>query len=186
VREQITSALVQSADWDLPPEMLRRQATRELQRSVLELRRNGYSEAEIRAHENELRQNSAVETARALKEHFILERIAEEEKVEDEPGDYDDEIRLIAAQLNESSRRVRARLEKSGQMDVLRNQIIERKVIARIVEHAKFKDVSYEPPRAQVEAVDHSAAGGDKGQSIPEAQQEGLPENDEQSEESQQ
>jgi trigger factor len=176
VREQITSALIQSADWELPPELLRRQASRELQRSVLELRRNGYNEAEIRAHENELRQNSQVETARALKEHFILERIAEEEKIEDQPGDYDDEIRLIASQLNESPRRVRARLEKAGQMDVLRNQIIERRVIELIVEHAKFKDIAYEPPRPQVEAVDHSAAGGDKGQDIPEAQQEAEPE----------
>jgi trigger factor len=172
VRDQITAALVQSADWDLPPDLLRRQARRELERSVLELRRSGYSEAEIRAHENELRQNSQVETARALKEHFILERIAEEEKIEEEPGDYDEEISLIAYQLGESPRRVRARIEKAGQMDVLRNQIIERKVIDRIVEHAKFKDVPYEVPRAMVEAVDHSAAGGDKEGEIPEAQRE--------------
>ena len=30
-------------------------------------------------------------------------------------------------------------------MDALRNQIIERKVIELIEEHAKFKDVKYEP-----------------------------------------
>jgi trigger factor len=174
VREQITSALVESANWDLPPELLRRQAARELQRAILELRRGGFSEAEIRARENELRQNSAAETARALKEHFILERIAEEEKIEDQPDDYDREISLIAFQLGESARRVRARLEKAGQMDVLRNQIIERKVIDKIIEHAQFKDVSYAPPRPQVEALDRSAAGGDKEKEIPEAHEEGA------------
>src|SRR5439155_21697564 len=126
IREQITSALVESANWELPPDLLRRQATREQQRAVLELRRGVFSEAEIRARENELRQNSAAETARALKEHFILERIAEEEKIEDQPDDYDHESALIAFQLGESARRVRARLEKAGQMDVLRKQSIER------------------------------------------------------------
>jgi trigger factor len=178
VREQITAALVESANWELPPDLLRRQATRELQRAVLELRRGGFSEAEIRARENELRQNSAAETARALKEHFILERIAEEEKIEDQPDDYDDEISLIAFQLNESPRRVRARLEKAGQMDVLRNQIIERKVIDRIIQQAQFKDVPYSLPRPQAEALDRSAAGGDKEREIPEAHDEGAAEDE--------
>ena len=41
--------LTVAADWDLPPEMLRRQARRELERSVLELRRSGFSDDEIRA-----------------------------------------------------------------------------------------------------------------------------------------
>jgi trigger factor len=44
-------------------------------------------------------------------------------------------------QQNESPRRVRARLEKRGQMDTLRNQIIESKVINLVAEQAKFEDV---------------------------------------------
>ena len=95
--------LTEAADWELPPDLLQRQSRRELERAVLELRRSGFSDAEIRAHENELRQNSAASTARAFKEHFILERIAEEEKIDAEPDDYDDEIRLIAAQSGESA-----------------------------------------------------------------------------------
>ncbi len=41
--------------------------------------------------------------------------------------------RLIAEQSGESARRVRARLEKQGLMDALRNQIIERKVIELVL-----------------------------------------------------
>ena len=48
----------------------------------MELQRSGFSDEEIQAHENALRQNSTVSTARALKEHFILERIAEEEEID--------------------------------------------------------------------------------------------------------
>jgi trigger factor len=171
-REQVTAALTASADWDLPPALLRRQSERELRRAEIELRRSGFTDDEIRAHENELRQNSRQSTARALKEHFILERIAEEENIVDEPDDYEDEIRLIAKQSDESVRRVRARLEKSGGMDVLRNQIIERKVIQRILEHAQFTDVTGAPETTDAEAVDWAAGGGEPESDIPEAKPE--------------
>src|SRR5690606_32326266 len=151
--EQITSLLTKSADWELPPGLLKRQSMRELERAVMELRRSGFSEAEIRARENKLRQNSAASTAQALKEHFLLERIAEEEKIDVEDGDYDKEIFLIAAQSGESPRRVRAQLEKRGLMDVLRNQIVERKVLELVQSHAKFQDEKHVPEKSDVEAI---------------------------------
>ncbi len=168
-RRQITAALTAAADWQLPPELLRRQSRRELERAVLELRRAGFSDQEIQAYENELRQNSAASTTRALKEHFILERIAEEEKIEASPEDYQSEVALIAAQSGESARRVRARLEKGGMMDSLRNQIIERKVIELVLSHAKFKEVPYKPEGTETEAIDQSAGGQDAESEIPEA-----------------
>lgn len=172
-REQILKALTVAANWDLPPALLKRQSLRELERAVLELRRSGFTDADIRARENELRQHSRVNTARSLKEHFVLERIAEEEKIDAEPSDYDDEIALIAQQSSESTRRVRAQLEKRGLMDTLRNQIIERKVIERIMEHATFKDVPYEVESTDAEAVDQSAGG--EVVDIPEAVEPGEP-----------
>jgi trigger factor len=173
-RRQVTAALTESANWQLPPELLRRQSRRELERAVLELRRNGFTDAEIRAYENELRQNSAASTARALKEHFILERIAEDQEIDASPEDYQAEIALIAAQSGESVRRVRARLDKGGLMDSLRNQIIERKVIELVLSHANFKDVPYKPESMDTEALDQAAGGGEEEESsIPEAKNPG-------------
>ncbi len=163
-RSQISALLTKSADWDLPKGLLQRQSARELERAVMELRRSGFSEAEIRARENMLRQNSTASTATALKEHFILERIAEEEKLDVEEGDYDKEIFLIAAQSGESPRRVRAQLEKRGLMDVLRNQIIERKVLELVQSEAKFKDEPYQPEKSDTEAISIAAGGGTGGE----------------------
>jgi trigger factor len=159
VRQQVSNALTASATWDLPPQLLRRQAQRELERAILELRRSGFDDDSIRRHVNELRQSALASTARALKEHFILEKIAEESTVSDEPGDYDEEIRAIATQSGESPRRVRASLERRGLMDVLRNQIIERKTIDLITAEAKFSDTPFEFPKADTEAVDHAVCG---------------------------
>lgn len=172
-REQITKVLTVSASWELPPEMLKRQSHREMQRALLELQRSGFSEEEVLARENELRQNILSSTSQALKEHFILERIAEEEKIEPQEADYEAEIRLIAAQLNESPRRVRARLEKQGSMDVLHNQVVERKVIDLILANAEFKEVPYKPDDLEAEAIDE-AVGGEDESDIPQAKPEGA------------
>jgi len=172
IRGQITALLIESASWDLPPGLLKRQSARELERAVMELRRAGFSEAEIRARENQLQQNSAGSTAQGLKEHFILERIAEDENVEAEEGDFEKEIFLMAMQSGESPRRVRAQIEKRGLMDVLQNQILERKVLEVVQSQAKFNDEPYQPEKLDVEAI-HLAAGGGEGTSaMPEATDE--------------
>ncbi len=172
IREQITTQLTRTANWDLPPEMLRRQFQRELERSVLELRASGFSEDEIRAHQNEIRQNNLRSTAMALKEHFILERIAEDHKIDAEPPDYEAEIQLIAAQKDENPRRVRARIEKSGQMDALRNQIVERKVIELITSTAKFKEMPIDLKPHDTFAIDRTVSAIEEN-AIPEAQHGG-------------
>lgn len=170
-REQISALLTESATWELPAGLLQRQSRRELERAVMELRSSGFSDEEIRAHANELRQNSRENTARALKEHFILERIAEDQEIDAVEEDYDAEIAKIARQSSENPRRVRARLEKEGRMDVLRNQIVEGKVVSLILSHAQFKEVPYQPETTEAEAIDQ-AAGGEEQPEAPAAEGE--------------
>jgi len=172
IRDQISASLTESATWELPPDLVRRQSKRELERSVMELRSSGFSEDQIIARENGLRQNIMEKTERLLKEHFILEKIAEEESVEEAPEDFEIEIARIAIQQHDSPRRVRARLERTGQMDALRNMIIERKVIELITEHAKFKATEYDTgQKATTSAINFFAAGRGTAE-IPEAKYE--------------
>ena len=168
-RKQVLAQLTVAADWELPPDLLERQSQRELERAVLELRASGFNENEIRARVNELSQNSRAATAQALKEHFILERIVEEEGIEAEPDDYDREIELIAMQRDESPRRVRAQIEKADLMDALRNQIIERKAIDLILSHARFKEVPFKLEAIDAEALDSAVGGQEPESDIPEA-----------------
>ncbi len=172
-RQQITALLTESANWELPPELLRRQSTRELQRAVMELRSSGFSDEQIRAHVNQLEQNSQQSTATALKEHFILERIAEDEEIEATDQDYDLELMMMARQSGESPRSVRARIEKQGLMDALRNQIIESKAIGRIKEEATFVEVPFKPRQAVASAIDFAVGGEDESDEIPDAKHGG-------------
>lgn len=175
LRKSVIALLAGAASFDLPPELVKRQTMRELERKVLELRRTGFDEDNIRRFVNASKQNAQASTESALREHFILEKIAEEEKLDADPADYDEEIRLIAEQSDMPVRRVRAQLEKQGQMDALRNQIVERKVVEMIVEAATVKDEKVEKKAGDEEdefAVYHSVLATKEEDVIPQAKYE--------------
>jgi trigger factor len=177
LREQITKQLTSGADWELPSILVRRQAERELQRRVLEMRRNGFEDDQIRTVVNSMRRNIEEHTREALREHFVLEKIAEDLKIEPSEEQYDEEIKLIAEQSDATTRQIRAKLDRSGQMDALRNQILERIVIDRIVDAAQVKTVQgesilkKEPKEFAVEFMVAPVS-----QSLPEAKYDDRPE----------
>lgn len=182
VRQRVIDLLADSVSFELPAELVRRQTNRELQRRVLEMRRNGFDETTIRGIVNALQQNAKASTETALREHFVLEQIAEEQSIDAEPQEFESEIMLIAQQSGQSLRATRARLEKTGQMDALRNQIVERKVVELIVENAKVteEEIAADGDELNKESfpVSHSILGKAADSAIPEAKYEdnSLPE----------
>lgn len=141
LRKQIVGTLTEGADWEMPEGLVNSQTNRELQRMVLELQRNGFNRDQIGQYVNTARNNARQSTISALREHFVLEKIAEELKLEPSEAEYDAEIELLAEQSDMSVRRMRARLEKTGQMDAVRNQIIERMIIEKITAAGKISDI---------------------------------------------
>jgi trigger factor len=149
-REQVLEKITESATWDLPEELVRKQVENALYREILEMQQAGFTTAEIRARENEIRQRSISETRKALKQHFVLDKIATEEKIEVTPIDIEAEIQMMAVQRGENPRRMRARLKKSGLMENLEAQIRERKAVDFILKSAQFEDVPMEVPNTDL------------------------------------
>src|SRR5207249_3886041 len=111
-RDQVLGEISASQSWDLPQELLQRQAKKALARRVMEMREAGLSEEEIQSRQRMLTQDTLRSTAQTLKEHFVLQKIAETEKIDVNDDDLDVEIDRIADQTNQSPRRVRAQMEK--------------------------------------------------------------------------
>ena len=159
-REQLLSKITAAADWDLPEKLVRRQTENALRRELLEMRQAGFTDAEVRGRENELKQNAVSATRQALKEHFILDRVAEENDIEPTPSEIDREITLMAVQQGEPVRRVRSRLAKSGMIENLAAQLRERKAVDHLLGQAEYVEVPAKPRDAdRVEAVDQSVCG---------------------------
>ena len=140
-RRQVLGKITASATWELPESLVNKQTENALRREMLEMQQAGFTTQQIMARENELRQQSVTSTRQALKEHFVLDRIATQEKIEVTPIDIDSEINMMAVQRGESPRRVRARLQKSGVIENLEAQIRERKAVDFILRSSQFEDV---------------------------------------------
>jgi trigger factor len=141
-RRQVLEKITESATWELPESLVSKQTENALRREILEMQQAGFTTQQILARENELRQKSVSSTRQALKEHFVLDRIATQEKIEVTPIDIESEINMMAVQRGESPRRVRARLQKSGVIENLEAQIRERKAVDFILRSAQFEDVA--------------------------------------------
>ncbi len=155
-REQVIAQIAAASTWDLPPDLLQRQARKALARKIMDMRSSGIPEQEIVARQRLLHQDTLRSTALALKEHFVMQKIAEVEKLDVDDDDLNDEIERIAVQNEEPPRRVRARLEKEDLLDALAAEILERKALDLVLENADYEDVpldrkSEEKPAATVE-----------------------------------
>lgn len=142
VRRQVIEKITESATWELPEQLVMKQTENAFRREILEMEQAGFTTQQIRARENQLRQNAVTSTRQALKEHFVLDKIAEQEKIEVTPPEIDAEIQLMALQRGENPRKVRAKLIKSGVIENLEAQIRERKAVDVILKSAEFVDVT--------------------------------------------
>ena len=98
------------------------------------------SDNEIRASEAAIRANAHESTLQSLKELLLLAKIAEAENIEVDEEDLEVEIEAMAERTGESPRRIRSRLDKEGMTEDLTTQILERKVIDRILESSTIED----------------------------------------------
>jgi trigger factor len=159
-RSQVLEILAGSATWDLPIDLLRRQASRTLSRRVMEMRRAGFGEDEIRSQSALLQQDAMATTARGLKEYFVLQKISEAEKIDVEDADINEEIETMAEASDESPRKVRARIERDNMMEALMTQVLERKTLEFVLGFAEYEDVKMDAkPEPAMSSVEASASG---------------------------
>jgi trigger factor len=143
-REQVLAQISAASSWELPHDLLMRQARRALSRRVLEMREAGLSDEEIKSRQRLLERDVLNSTALALKEHFVLQKIAEVEKLEVSDDEIEAEIDAIADQVGESARRVRAQYEREDMIETLAAQLIERKALDLVLGSAEYEEVAME------------------------------------------
>jgi len=161
-REQVLQQISAAGSWELPVDLLHRQARTAMARRVMEMRADGISESEIAQRQRLLSQDVLQSTAMALKEHFVLQKIAEQEKIDVTDDDMNAEIDRLAAQSEESPRRIRARLEREDLLDALAAEMIERKALDLVLDSAEYEDVPLTvDDRPAVSTVEAQAVPGE-------------------------
>lgn len=144
-RTEVFKQLAGEQKWDLPEDLLKRQARKTLARRVMEMRSSGMTDEQIAGRQRMLEMDAIRSTAEALKEHFVLQKIAEVEKLEIEDTDIENEIAEIAERSGESYRKVRARMEKEDLIEALATELLERKALDLVLKDATYDEYEWNP-----------------------------------------
>src|SRR5438067_3077850 len=122
--EQIIKHLHEETKFEIPPPLLRNETKRALVELVQRNRARGVPDEMLKEKEKELIETAASVAHHRLKTNFILERIAEQEKIEVKREDVDLRIREEAQRYNISTDKMRKELEEHDQLNALAEQIL--------------------------------------------------------------
>src|SRR5437016_8123639 len=142
--EQIINYLHEKIQFDLPPPLLRNETKRALTELVQRNRARGIPDEMLKEKEKELIETAAKVAYHRLKTNFILERIAEQEKIEVTREDVDHRVRHEAEHYNISNDKMRKELEEHDGLNALAEQILLGKTLYFLKANVSVHPVSEE------------------------------------------
>lgn len=170
-RQQILSTIGTANDWELPRDLLVKQSKRALSRKVMEMQSAGIPDDEIVARQQMLTQDVLRSTAHALREHFVLQKIAELENLEIKEEDIDQEIERIADREDESPRKVRARYEREDLIEALATDLLERRALQIVLDSAEYEEVPFQNEDGEVPVTSMEAQAVPGEMNVPQLEE---------------
>ncbi len=141
-RERVIDALLDANPFEVPPSLVQRQQAHSLERIRQDLARRGMDLEDIGLDPNAFMERQAAAAERAVRWAFLVQALAETLDVEIADADVDERIREIASADGRPESLVRAFFEQNDQLDRLRDSLLERRVIDRVVEAATVEEVA--------------------------------------------
>ncbi|HEY6070444.1 MAG TPA: trigger factor, partial [Chthoniobacterales bacterium] len=145
--ELVIKYLHENTKFDVPPPLLRNEMKRALAELVQRNRARGIPDEVLKEKEKELIESAAGVAHHRLKTNFILERIAEEEKIEVTREDLDLRIRQEAQRYNISTDKMRKELEEHDQLNALAEQVMLGKTLDFLKANVSVQPISEEPKK---------------------------------------
>jgi trigger factor len=167
VERQIREKLLDLAKFDLPATLIEKHTESRVQKRRTELEARKVPESEILKDLADFRKTSTDDLLREMRLIFIMRQICKKEGIKLDEGDLDDRIEALAKETGEDPFDLREAYEKSGRLDVLRDQLLQEKTFELIQRHAVIrklsKDEEEETAKADREAADKPAEAAASG-----------------------
>ncbi|MEW6355217.1 MAG: trigger factor [Planctomycetota bacterium] len=134
---QVSEQLLEKFKFDLPEELVKRQAGMNAQRQQIMLLSRGVPREDVSKHAQEIRDASQSSTEREFRLYFILEKIADKERIYATEQDVEERISAMAMLRGVSPSKLNQQLDRSGAISTLRRQMREEKTMNLLIEEAE-------------------------------------------------
>jgi trigger factor len=129
-KDKLVAELVKRNDFEVPEALVERQIDLRLERGLRALAAQGMRPEDIKKMDfNRLRAGQRDQALQEVKASLLLDKIAEEEKIDVSDQEIDREVEALAKQSKQTSEAIRARLTRDGALDRIRNRIRNEKTL---------------------------------------------------------
>jgi trigger factor len=129
-KDKLVAELVKRSDFEVPEALVDRQIDVRLERGLRALASQGMKAEDIKKMDlNRLRVGQREQALQEVKASLLLDKIAEEEKIEVSDEEIDREIEALASQSKQTPDAIRGRLTRDGALDRIRNRIRSEKTL---------------------------------------------------------
>jgi trigger factor len=129
-KDKLVAELVKRSEFEVPEALVDRQIDVRLERGLRALAAQGMKAEDIKKMDlNRLRVGQREQALQEVKASLLLDKIAEEEKIEVSDAEIDREIEALATQSKQTPEAIRARLTRDGALDRIRNRIRSEKTL---------------------------------------------------------
>jgi trigger factor len=123
-KDKLVAELVKRSEFEVPEALVERQIDVRLERGLRALAAQGMKAEDIKKMDlNRLRVGQREQALQEVKASLVLDKIAEEEKIEVGDEEINAEIEALATQSKQTPDAIRARLTRDGALDRIRNRI---------------------------------------------------------------
>jgi trigger factor len=142
IEDLALNQLIEKCDFELPEELIEREADELARRASYELQMQETPEEEIAKRVSEIRKQRATESARELKAFFVLDKIVDKERILVPESEVQEAVAQIAAYHDKSPEQMYALLRDANRLSSLRNQLRVKKARAKLRKKVKVKDAA--------------------------------------------
>ncbi len=129
-KDKLVTELVKRNDFEVPEALVENQIDLRLERGLRALAARGMKSEDMKKMDlNRLRGGQRDQAVQEVKAALLLEKIAEEEKIEVSDAEIDREVEALAEQSKQSLEIIRSRLTREGALDRIRNRIRNEKTL---------------------------------------------------------
>ncbi|MFA5339342.1 MAG: trigger factor [Candidatus Omnitrophota bacterium] len=141
VEEDLVGQLIKGANFEAPEMMVDTEAEHLLKDAQNRLQYMGYKKEDIEKEEAAMKQKFRDEAVRRVKSYFILDKIAELEKLAASEEDISKRVELLAARAKKTAEEAKKYLEENNLMEDIKAEISQDKAMEFLIENAKIEEV---------------------------------------------
>jgi len=129
-KDKLVAELVKRNDFEVPDALVEHQIDLRLERGLRALAAQGMKSEDMKKMDlHRLRGGQREQAVQEVKAALLLDKIAEEEKIEVSDAEIDREVEAVAEQSKQSLEIIRSRLTREGALDRIRNRIRNEKTL---------------------------------------------------------